>query len=131
MVSLQYGIHTLDVCEHGQACTAVPVKVTTLIIHNTTLPHRLHASTDWCPLHSTSLAQEQERVRYEQLKVEFQLWTVGLGLLGGITTYTAYSKDVAVSYALGAVAGLLYLRLLSRSVDAGGSGFRARACGAD
>lgn len=61
-----------------------------------------------------------ERARYERLKVEFQGWTLGLGLLGTLTCYFVYDNDVAISYVLGASSGLTYLRLLSRSVDAGG-----------
>jgi hypothetical protein len=60
-----------------------------------------------------------ETARYEQLKVEFQGWTLGLGLLGGLSCYYLYGSDVAISYALGSVAALIYLRLLTRSVDAG------------
>jgi hypothetical protein len=60
-----------------------------------------------------------EKVRYEQLKVEFQGWTLGIGLVGGIGCYYLYGTDVAISFALGASSGLQYLRLLSRSVDAG------------
>jgi hypothetical protein len=62
-----------------------------------------------------------EKARYEQLKVEFQAWCIGLGLLGSVTCYFLYSRDVAISYALGAFSGLTYLRLLSRTVDSGGS----------
>lgn len=60
-----------------------------------------------------------ERARYEQLKVEFQGWTLGFGLVGGLAAYYLYGSDVAISYALGSSAGLQYLRLLTRSVDAG------------
>ena len=35
---------------------------------------------------------EEGRKRYEQLKVEFQLWTLGGGLLGAATTYLLYSQ---------------------------------------
>lgn len=60
-----------------------------------------------------------ERARYEALKVEFQGWTLGFGLMGGLAAYYLYGSDVAISYALGASSGLQYLRLLTRSVDAG------------
>lgn len=60
-----------------------------------------------------------EQQKYEQLKVEFQGWTLGVGLVGTVAAYTAYSQDTAISYALGASAGLTYLRLLSRSIDSG------------
>jgi hypothetical protein len=42
------------------------------------------------------------------------------GLLGCGTCWALYGQDVTISYALGASAGLTYLRLLGRSVDAGG-----------
>lgn len=58
-------------------------------------------------------------MRYEQLKVEFQGWTLGIGLVGGIGCCYLYGTDVAISFALGASSGLQYLRLLSRSVDSG------------
>lgn len=64
-------------------------------------------------------AAARAQQRYEQLKLEFQAWAIGLGLLGTVTCFYLYTKDVAVSYALGASAGLTYLRLLSRTVDAG------------
>lgn len=63
-----------------------------------------------------------EKARYELLKVEFQGWTLAFGLLGGVTAYYVYGTDAAISFALGSSAGLTYLRLLSRSVDAGGWG---------
>eukprot|EP00879_Flechtneria_rotunda_P012121 GHRR01012658.1.p1 GENE.GHRR01012658.1~~GHRR01012658.1.p1 ORF type:complete len:362 (+),score=154.95 GHRR01012658.1:620-1705(+) len=61
-----------------------------------------------------------EKQRYERLKVDFQAWTIALGLLGTVTCLYLYSQDVAISYALGASGGLTYLRLLSRTVDAVG-----------
>lgn len=64
-------------------------------------------------------AAAAEKIRYEQLKVEFQGWTLGFGLVGGLAAYSLYGQDVAISYALGSAAGFMYLRLLSRSVDAG------------
>ncbi|KAF6259330.1 hypothetical protein COO60DRAFT_1014853 [Scenedesmus sp. NREL 46B-D3] len=66
-------------------------------------------------------AAAAEKARYEQLKVEFQAWCIGLGLLGTVTCYFLYSRDVAISYALGASSGLTYLRLLSRTVDSVGA----------
>jgi hypothetical protein len=59
-------------------------------------------------------------------QVEFQGWTLGLGLLGCAACAALYTKDVTISYALGASAGLTYLRLLGRSVDAGAG--RVCAC---
>jgi hypothetical protein len=66
-------------------------------------------------------AAAAEQRRYEQLKLEFQAWAIGLGLVGTVACYTLYGQDVAISYSLGASGGLTYLRLLSRTVDAGES----------
>ncbi|KAF8065922.1 CGL160 [Scenedesmus sp. PABB004] len=65
--------------------------------------------------------------RYEQLKLEFQAWAIGLGALGTALCYVSYSRDTAISYALGASAGLTYLRLLSRTIDSVGDGGAANA----
>lgn len=63
-----------------------------------------------------------EKQRYDKLKTEFQAFTVLLGAVGTVTCYYCYTKDVAISYALGASSGLTYLRLLTRTVDSGESG---------
>ncbi|KAG2430748.1 hypothetical protein HYH02_013587 [Chlamydomonas schloesseri] len=66
---------------------------------------------------------EEERVRYDALKVEQQLWTLAFTAAGFAMTYTAYTPNVAYSYLVGALGGFAYLRLLSKSVDAvGGDG---------
>lgn len=49
--------------------------------------------------------------------VSSQVWTLAAAALGGTIAATVYSRDTAISYGLGAVGGLLYLRLLGRSVD--------------
>lgn len=72
---------------------------------------------------------EAERVRYEEMKNELQLWAAGLTTVCFAATLTFYGKDVAASYGLGALGGLLYLRLLSRSVDGVGSGGLGGALG--
>ena len=64
--------------------------------------------------------------KYAQLKQELTLLTAGLAV--GVTALlgAAYDKETAISYACGAAGSLLYLRLLTRSVDttnpAGASG---------
>eukprot|EP00198_Chlamydomonas_reinhardtii_P000902 XP_001690237.1 ATP synthase I-like protein [Chlamydomonas reinhardtii] len=66
---------------------------------------------------------EEERIRYDALKVEQQLWTLAFTAAGFAMTYTTYTKDVAFSYLVGALGGFAYLRLLSKSVDSvGGEG---------
>ncbi|GIL73195.1 hypothetical protein Vretimale_4637 [Volvox reticuliferus] len=64
---------------------------------------------------------EAERKRYDQLKLEQQIWTLTFSAAGFVMTYVSYSQDVAVSYVVGALGGFAYLRLLSKSVDAVGA----------
>eukprot|EP01023_Acetabularia_acetabulum_P017585 TRINITY_DN18804_c0_g2_i1.p1 TRINITY_DN18804_c0_g2~~TRINITY_DN18804_c0_g2_i1.p1 ORF type:complete len:369 (-),score=60.31 TRINITY_DN18804_c0_g2_i1:235-1341(-) len=64
----------------------------------------------------------QEQMMYEQLKQEFQFWTLTLTAVSFAATYTFYTKEIAVSYLLGAIGGLVYLRLLNKSVDGFGGG---------
>ncbi|GIL55622.1 hypothetical protein Vafri_11155 [Volvox africanus] len=64
---------------------------------------------------------ELERKRYEQLKLEQQVWTLAFSAAGFVMTYVSYSQDVAASYVVGALGGFAYLRLLSKSVDAVGA----------
>jgi ATP synthase protein I len=63
-----------------------------------------------------------EVARYESVKADFTTWTLALIGVGAATTAVAYSRDVCASYLVGAAGGLLYLRLLGRSVDAMGGG---------
>lgn len=66
---------------------------------------------------------EAERIKYEGMKRDFQIWTLAMTVLGVASTYNLYGRDVAGSYLVGALGGYFYLRLLSKSVDAvGGSG---------
>jgi ATP synthase protein I len=67
-------------------------------------------------------AAAEATARYEKLKIEFQAWTLGMGLLGSVAAYFSYGPQTAASYAIGASSGLTYLRLLSRSVDSVGGG---------
>jgi ATP synthase protein I len=67
-------------------------------------------------------AREADLVRYDTLKAELFGFTAGLA---GVTTATVgalYSGEAAASYAVGAAGGLVYLRLLSRSVDSTSGG---------
>ncbi|KAI8114540.1 hypothetical protein M9434_002662 [Picochlorum sp. BPE23] len=66
--------------------------------------------------------REIERERYDQLKRELQLWSVGLTAVCFGCTVAFYGRDVGASYGIGALGGLLYLRSLSRSVDSFGVG---------
>jgi hypothetical protein len=66
--------------------------------------------------------QAEEQKAYEKLKFEFQLWTLGMGALGCATASYVNGQEAAVSYGIGVAAGLAYLRLLGKSVDAGARG---------
>ena len=63
-----------------------------------------------------------ERARYEQLKADLQLWAAGLTAACLAATCAFYGREVAASYGVGALGGLVYLRLLNRSMDAMGGG---------
>jgi ATP synthase protein I len=72
---------------------------------------------------------EIERERYEELKRELQQWAVALTAACLAATYVFYGREVAASYGVGALGGLFYLRLLSKSVDAVGAGGLGGALG--
>lgn len=97
---------------------------------------------------AAKLAAEQQR--YEELKAELQAWAAGLTVACLAATYAFYGRcvqrslwllvpaahpvltllcplararrDVAASYGVGALGGLVYLRLLNSSVDSVGGG---------
>ena len=73
--------------------------------------------------------REAERARYEQLKAELQTWAAVMTAVGLAATYAFYGRDVAASYGVGAVGGLMYLRLLHKSVDGVASGSLGAALG--
>lgn len=77
----------------------------------------------------TAARLEIERERYEVLKKELQLWSLALTTACLGATYAFYGREVAASYGVGALGGLFYLRLLSRSVDAVGAGGLGGALG--
>ena len=63
-------------------------------------------------------ARQADLERYTQLKQELTLLTAGLAVAVTALLEAAYDTETAVSYACGAAGSMLYLRLLSRSVDA-------------
>lgn len=62
-------------------------------------------------------AREADLARYATLKAELAGYTAGIAAVTTLTVAALYSGEAAGSYALGAAGGLLYLRLLARSVD--------------
>lgn len=65
---------------------------------------------------------EEEAQSYESLKQELVLWAAVAGLGGSAAALAFYGGEAAASYAVGAVFGTIYLRLLGRSVDSFGGG---------
>ncbi len=59
---------------------------------------------------------------YAQLQQRLLLTTLVLAVFGAVGTYFAYSANIAANYAIGAVTGIVYLRLLGRSVGRLGVG---------
>ena len=74
-------------------------------------------------------AMEAERQRYENLKLELQTWASVMTAIGLGATYAFYGRDIAASYGVGAVGGLVYLRLLNRTIDGMASGGLGAALG--
>ena len=70
-----------------------------------------------------------EAARYEQLKKELQLWCTGLTAACLAATLVFYGRDVSASYGVGAIGGLVYLRLLHQSVNGIGYGGFGTAIG--
>jgi len=64
----------------------------------------------------------QEKARYEAEKTGQRLWTAIFSLVGTAATYATYGREVSISYVVGALAGIVYLRLLGKSVDGVGGG---------
>jgi ATP synthase protein I len=73
----------------------------------------------------------EEEARYEELKKELYTWAVGLTAACFAATLIFYGRDVAASYGLGALGGLVYLRLLNRSMDGIGAGGMGAALGSN
>ncbi|CAI5482157.1 unnamed protein product [Closterium sp. Yama58-4] len=72
------------------------------------------------PLTPEQIAQ-REKQQYEKLKQSLLLTTLGLGVVFTGTAAVLYSPEVAVSYGVGAVGSLVYVRMLSSSVEALGA----------
>ncbi|KAG6551153.1 hypothetical protein Mapa_007388 [Marchantia paleacea] len=67
------------------------------------------------------VAAETERIRYLKLKRDLQITTLGIGGLCAVSTYFAYSPQVAASYGAGLLGALVYVRMLGSSVDSIGA----------
>jgi ATP synthase protein I len=67
-------------------------------------------------------ARAADLVRYDTLKAELFGFTAGLAGVTTVAVGALYTGEAAASYAVGAAGGLVYLRLLSRSVDSTSGG---------
>jgi ATP synthase protein I len=73
-------------------------------------------------LEESSVMSDNSMDEYQQLKLELYLITVGITIVAFIAVATTYGWRIALNYLLGAVTGVVYLRLLARDVDRIGNG---------
>jgi ATP synthase protein I len=73
-------------------------------------------------LEESSVMSDNSMDEYQQLKLELYLTTVGVTIVAFIAVAATYGLRIALNYLLGAVAGVVYLRLLARDVDRIGNG---------
>jgi ATP synthase protein I len=73
-------------------------------------------------LEQSSVMSDNSMDEYQNLKLELYLITVGVTIVAFIAVATIYGLRIALNYLLGAVAGVVYLRLLARDVDRIGNG---------
>ena len=73
-------------------------------------------------LEESSVISDDSMDEYQQLKLELYLMTVGVTIVAFIAVASTYGVRIALNYLLGAVAGVVYLRLLARDVDRIGNG---------
>ena len=73
-------------------------------------------------LEESSVISDDSMDEYQQLKLELYLMTVGVTIVAFIAVASTYGLRIALNYLLGAVAGVVYLRLLARDVDRIGNG---------
>jgi ATP synthase protein I len=66
---------------------------------------------------SVTQSSEDSMGEYQQLKRELYLITLAITTVAFVTVVFVYELRVALNYLLGAVAGVVYLRLLAKDVD--------------
>ena len=66
---------------------------------------------------SVTRSSEDSMGEYRQLKRELYLITLAITTVAFVTVALVYELRVAFNYLLGAVAGVVYLRLLAKDVD--------------
>jgi ATP synthase protein I len=66
---------------------------------------------------SVARSAEDSMGEYQQLKRELYLITLAITVVAFVTVVLVYGWKISFSYLLGAVAGVVYLRLLAKDVD--------------
>jgi ATP synthase protein I len=66
---------------------------------------------------SVTRSSQDSMGEYQQLKRELYLITLAITTVAFVTVAFVYELRVALNYLLGAVAGVVYLRLLAKDVD--------------
>jgi ATP synthase protein I len=66
---------------------------------------------------SVTRSAEDSMGEYQQLKRELYLITLAITIVAFVTVVIVYGWKISFSYLLGAVAGVVYLRLLAKDVD--------------
>jgi ATP synthase protein I len=64
---------------------------------------------------STSVSDGMEE--YDRLKSKLLVITIAAGLVIGLVVLVVYGWSIALSYALGALVGTIYFRMLTKGVD--------------
>ncbi len=64
---------------------------------------------------STSVSDGMEE--YNRLKYKLLVLTIAAGFLIGLVVLVVYGWNIALSYALGALVGTIYFRMLTKGVD--------------
>jgi ATP synthase protein I len=66
---------------------------------------------------ATTFASDGSMTEYIQLKRELFITTIVIGIVVFVSVWLAYELNVALNYLLGAVVGLVYVRMLAKEVD--------------
>jgi ATP synthase protein I len=66
---------------------------------------------------ATTFSSDGSMTEYIQLKHELYITTAVIGIVVFVSVWLAYELNVALNYLLGAVVGLVYVRMLAQEVE--------------
>jgi ATP synthase protein I len=66
---------------------------------------------------ATTISSDGAMTEYVKLKRELYITFVVIGIVVFVSVWLAYELNVALNYLLGAVVGLVYVRMLAKEVD--------------